>query len=440
MAGELPPCLSRGQFGGGEICWMGMKPASPLWLLLFFAAALHCLVDLVAGSLSPLWPLMDGHFRLEAWQGAGLFFVWQMTTSLSQFLFGVWGDRFNSRWLLWVGPLAAILCLGSIGLTTSPMVLAQLLVIAGLGIAAFHPEGAALAGNCVPENRSRAMSIFTTGGFIGQSIGPYCSGNIVEWLGMRGLAWGILFGIFALILLVPLRYFATSGSSFATKKRTGPPVRLRQLFRGRTRPLILVLVVGSLRIIAAAGVPILLGYLLKARSATPAEIGFVQSAFMLGIGLGGLTCATFMRRHREQVVLWACPLLVTPILLVTPWTAGWSMAGLACLTGLLLGISLPVLVSRGQELMPDSQRIASSITMGVSWGVGGGIVSIILVICLYGGRFEPAFVVFAVATLASSILCAWLPADKLAAETSNADGGSLASGASADGVATGNAS
>ncbi|MGI8981766.1 MAG: MFS transporter [Pirellulaceae bacterium] len=389
-----------------------MKPSSPLWSLLFFAAAMHCLVDLVAGSLNPLWPLMDGHYKLTAWQGAGLFFLWQMTTSLSQFFFGMWGDRFNSRWLLWAGPLAAVVCLGSIGLTTSPIILAQLLVIAGLGIAAFHPEGAALAGSCAPENRSRAMSIFTTGGFIGQSIGPYCSGNIVEWLGMRGLAWGILGGLFALIILAPLGIRAMRGSALATKKEQAPPVRLSKLFRGREWPVILVLIIGSLRIIAAAGVPILLGYLLEARRGTASDIGFVQSAFMLGIGLGGLTCATFLQRRQEKTILWLCPVLVTPVLLVMPWTSGLALAGLACLSGLLLGISLPVLISRGQELMPDSQRIASSITMGVSWGVGGGVVSIILVVCQSAGQFEPAFAAFAVATLASSVLCFWLPEAK----------------------------
>jgi len=79
------------------------------------------------------------------------------------------------------------------------------------------------------------------------------------------------------------------------------------------------------------------------------------------------------------------------------------------LSGLLVGISLPVLISYGQQLMPDSQRIASSITMGVSWGVGGGLVSIILAICKYTGRFEPAFIVFALATALSSLLCGWLP-------------------------------
>jgi FSR family fosmidomycin resistance protein-like MFS transporter len=388
-----------------------MKPASPLWLLLFFAAALHCLVDLVAGSLNPLWPLFDGHYKLTPWQGAGLFFLWQMTTSLSQFFFGMWGDRFNSRWLLWAGPLAAVVCLGSIGLTKSPIILAQLLVISGLGIAAFHPEAAALAGSCAPENRSRAMSIFTTGGFIGQSIGPYCSGNLVDWLGMRGLAWGILGGLAALLLLAPLGFLAMKSNPAASNPsgRIGPPVRLAALFRGRARPLLLVLVIGSLRIVAAAGVPILLGYLLQARSASAGDTGFVQSAFMLGIGLGGLTCATLLKRQHERTILWLCPLLVSPLLLVVPWMSGLALAALTCLSGVLLGISLPVLISLGQELMPDSQRIASSITMGVSWGVGGGIVSLILAGCQYAGRFEPAFAVFAVATLASTVLCAWLP-------------------------------
>jgi MFS family permease len=103
-----------------------------------------------------------------------------MTTSVSQFWFGLYGDRFPSRWLLWAGPLAAVVCLGGIGLTQSPLVLAMLLTVAGLGIAAFHPEAAALAGSCAPEHRSRAMSIFTMGGFLGQATGPIYSGNLVD--------------------------------------------------------------------------------------------------------------------------------------------------------------------------------------------------------------------------------------------------------------------
>src|SRR5262245_58979753 len=155
-----------------------MNPASSLLSLLIFAAAMHFLVDMVAGTLNPLWPRLDSHFGLMAWQSAALFLLWQMTTSVSQFWFGLYGDRFYARWLIWAGPLAAIVCLGAIGLTHSPLVLASLLATAGLGIAAFHPEAAALAGGCAPEFRSRAMSIFTMGGFLGQATGPIYSGAL----------------------------------------------------------------------------------------------------------------------------------------------------------------------------------------------------------------------------------------------------------------------
>src|SRR5688572_26554142 len=137
-----------------------MKPPSTLLPMLIFAAATHFLVDAIAGMLNPLWPRLDAHYQLAGWESAALFFLWGTSNSVSQFFFGLYGDRFPARWLLAAGPLAAIFCLGSIGLTHSPPVLATLLVVAGLGVAAYHPEAAALAGSCAPENRSRAMSIF----------------------------------------------------------------------------------------------------------------------------------------------------------------------------------------------------------------------------------------------------------------------------------------
>lgn len=375
-------------------------------LPLLFAAATHFLVDMVAGMLNPLWPRLDAHYSMSGWEGAALFFLWQMTTSVSQLWFGIYGDRFSARWFLWAGPIAAVICLGSIGLTGSSLVLGILLTVAGLGIAAYHPEAAALAGGCAPRHRSRAMSIFTMGGFLGQAIGPVCSGSLVDAFGLRGMSWSIPVGLLIAALITPLGLGALTQP--VTPRRRAPS--LRDVIRGRTVSLSLVLIIGSLRIVAAAGVPVLLGYLLATRSANAQETGSVQSAFMLGIGLGGLTCAALVRHHHERLILWLCPLLVCPVLLLIPWATGIPLMVIVCLAGILLGISLPVMISYGQQLMPESQRIASSITMGVSWGVGGGVVSVILAACKYAGRFEPAFVAFAIATGISSLLCIWLPA------------------------------
>jgi FSR family fosmidomycin resistance protein-like MFS transporter len=250
------------------------------------------------------------------------------------------------------------------------------------------------------------MSIFIMGGFLGQAIGPICSGNLVDALGLRGMSWSIVAGLMIAALITPLGLGALTQP--ATHRQHA--ASLRDVIRGRRASLLLVLVIGSLRIVAAAGVPVLLGFLLLTRGANASETGLVQSAFMLGIGLGGLTCATLVGHHRERLILWLCPLAVCPILLVIPWAVGVPLLAAACIAGILLGVSLPVMISYGQQLMPDSQRIASSITMGVSWGVGGGLVSIILAICKYAGRFEPAFAIFALATALSSLLCVWLPA------------------------------
>jgi MFS transporter, FSR family, fosmidomycin resistance protein len=383
-----------------------MKPASSMLPLLVFAAASHFLVDTVAGTLNPLWPRLDVHYRLAGWESAGLFFLWQMTTSVSQFWFGLYGDRFHARWLIWAGPLAAIVCLGGIGLTQSPVALAALLSIGGLGIAAYHPEAAALAGGCAPEYRSRAMSIFTMGGFLGQATGPIYSGNLVDRLGLAGMTWTIFAGLLVAAAILPLGRGAMDQASAGVR----PKVNLGHALQGKLGAMFLVLVIGSLRIVAAGGVPVLIGFLVQARGGNASETGVVQSAFMLGIGLGGLACATLIQHRHERLILWLCPLAVSPVLVAVPWLGGLTLAAGVCLSGLLLGISLPVLISFGQQLVPDSQRIASSITMGVSWGLGGAMVSIILAACKYGGHFEPAFVAFAVATAVSSLLCVWLPA------------------------------
>src|SRR5262249_33470260 len=111
----------------------------------------------------------------------------------------------------------------------------------------------------------------------------------------------------------------------------------------------------------------------------------------------------------ERRVLWQLPLLVAPAVWLCPSAHGIAL--LACVTvgGLLLGTTLPILVSYGQRLMPEGQRVASSITMGVTCGLGGSIVAVTTALANRWQRPELAFPVYAAACLGSSVLCAWLP-------------------------------
>jgi MFS transporter, FSR family, fosmidomycin resistance protein len=59
--------------------------------------------------------------------------------------------------------------------------------------------------------------------------------------------------------------------------------------------------------------------------------------------------------------------------------------------------------------MPEGQRVASSITMGVTWGIGGAVVAVTTTVANRWQRPDLAFSLYAAACLGSSALCAWLP-------------------------------
>ncbi len=377
--------------------------AHPVTMLALLAAC-HFLVDTVAGTTSPIWPTLESHLALEQGGLLWVYVTWSIATSFSQLFFGLWADRYHSRWLIWTGPLFGILCISAVGFAPSSITLAILFAIGGLGIAAFHPEAAATAGALLPEQRSRAMAIFALCGYLGQAVGPYYSGRITDQLGPRGLIWGMAWGLPILfILFLGLRRVPAGGSS--------PKPAASGDFNAREKlPLIaLLLAVGALRILPALGVPLALAYLLKSADAPNAVIGAVQSAFMAGIGFGAMACAAFVKRAWERHVLWIFPLCAAPFLAAIVLASDWTLVGLVGICGLLLGVTMPVYISYGQQLLPHGQRVASAITMGVSWGIGGAVVAGSLWLCLRSDSLSMIFGFFAIAALASSALCYFLP-------------------------------
>jgi FSR family fosmidomycin resistance protein-like MFS transporter len=379
---------------------------SVLLLLLVLA---HALVDIFASMIQPLWPDLQHRLALDEGTIQWAFVTWSLATSVSQLLFGYWGDRGRSRWLIWAGPALGVLCLSCIGMARSLVELNLLLVAGGLGIAAFHPEAAALAGTSAPANRSRALSLFAVGGSIGQAIGPVYGGALTTGFGLRSLTWSMSWGFGILgVLVLGLRRVPRDREGHRASRPTVPA--WRAIVRARGAAMGLVLLIGVLRVLAVLGVPLALAFLLKATGRTNEEIGLPQSMFLAGVGGGSLVCAIFVRRSGEGRVLWLLPLFAVPLIGLIPRAGAgpalWAEVGTA---GLLLGATMPILVSRGQQLLPEAERTASSITMGVTWGLGGLIVAAAMAASSRLGRPELPFMIFAVACLLSSVFCAWLP-------------------------------
>jgi FSR family fosmidomycin resistance protein-like MFS transporter len=373
------------------------------WIVLALLAGTHFLVDIMAGTTNPLWPALEKKLALQSGGILWVYVCWSLATSFGQLAVAVWADRRPCRWLIWGGPLLAILCLSCLGLATSSLQLVGLFVVGGIGIAAFHPEAAASAGALLPEQRSRAMAIFALCGYLGQSAGPFYSGTVTEYLGLPGLTWNMAWGLPVLIVL-----------AIGIRRAPVPDIHRRHETAGKkTRlpvgVLSVLLAVGALRILPALGVPLALAFLLNATAASSAVIGAVQSAFMAGIGLGAMACAAFLRHSWERTALWLLPLLAAPLLAILAITSGWMLVLLVATCGVLLGVTMPVYISYGQQLLPRGQRVASSITMGVSWGIGGGLVAAAMQVFNHFDALLSIFTFFAAASLTSSLLCHLLP-------------------------------
>lgn len=378
----------------------------PRTLLLLTLA--HALVDTFAGMVQPLWPDLQRGLSLDDGVMQWAFVLWSLATSVSQLGFGYLGDRGRRHWWLWAGAAVGVVCMSALGLAGGFPSFGALIVVGGLGIAAFHPEAAAMAGACTPANRSRAMSLFAVGGYFGQACGPIYSGLVSTRFGIPALAWSIPGGL-VIVALLALGMRRDLGRFAPTAHAAPPPVSLAALLRGKGRGVALMMAIGALRVMPAIGVPLALAYLLKARGGSNAQIGLAQAVFLGGIGVGSLGCALFVRRTAERRVLWLLPVLAVPFLIACAVTGFVLLVACTAVVGFLLGAVMPILIGYGQHLLRDGQRVASSLTMGVTWGFGGMIVAALMGTLNHAHRPDLAFPVFATAAAASSILCIWLP-------------------------------
>lgn len=373
-------------------------PSFKLLLLLAFA---HLFVDTIAFVLPPLWPDLRRDLALSDAEFQASFVLWSLTNSVLQLPIGYWAERRQARWLIWAGPALGAACICAACLVDSCAALCLLLVAGGVGIAAFHPEAAAVAASCAPENRSRALSIFAIGGYVGQALGPLYAGQLTASYGRPSLVWTLVWGWSALALVAwGLRRAPQPAARLAENV---PP--LGELLDGKKKSLAWLAALGVLRVTPGLGVPLALAFAIKDAGGTNADVGFAQSLFLGAVGAGSVACALFVRSHNERAAFWALPLPAALLLAACPAAPAMLSNICAAAAGFALGVTFPLLVSCGQQLLPRGQRIASGLTMGLTWGLASPLA--IGTIDLFERLQQPAasFYVFAGLAAMSSLMC-----------------------------------
>src|SRR4051812_535566 len=127
-------------------------------------AAGHLGTDFANGALPALLPFLKDRFSLSYTLAALLMLASTASSSLVQPLFGLWSDRRGAIWLLPTGVAVAGIGIGVAAAMPSYWLVALLVVISGLGVAAFHPEGSKYAAYTSGDKRASGMSAFSIGG------------------------------------------------------------------------------------------------------------------------------------------------------------------------------------------------------------------------------------------------------------------------------------
>src|SRR4051794_30118396 len=161
----------------------------------------HFATDFANGALPALLPFLKDRFALSYTAVGAVILASQASSSLVQPLFGLWSDRRGAMWLLPSGVAVAGVGIAVAADAPSYWLVLLLVLVSGLGSAAYHPEGSKFAGFVSGKKRASGMSWFSIGGNLGFGLGPIATTAVVVAFGLRG---GLILAVPGLAVAVAL--------------------------------------------------------------------------------------------------------------------------------------------------------------------------------------------------------------------------------------------
>ncbi|MEY3283490.1 MAG: hypothetical protein RIR86_1503, partial [Acidobacteriota bacterium] len=149
----------------------------------------HLVLDSYSSFLFQLLPILTVNLQLTPMSVAWLSPALMITSSLMQPIYGMISDRYLKRSMAVYGPLIAALFFSLLGSATSMPMLFLLVIAGGVGVGAFHPQGAAMVSRAVTSSgmerhQGLVMSIFSSAGTVGYALGPLIIAGAISLFGL----------------------------------------------------------------------------------------------------------------------------------------------------------------------------------------------------------------------------------------------------------------
>jgi FSR family fosmidomycin resistance protein-like MFS transporter len=334
--------------------------------------ALYCLghffIDLYSSALSVYQPLLIGRLGFSLTQAGLLGGLLVFSSSVLQPLYGYMADRWPSRLYSVLAPGLSGVFIGLLGYSSGFGVAAACVLLAGTGIAAFHPHASSRVTRGMEANKGRWMSVFISAGTLGLALGPLILSALLSTAGLEGSLWAALPGLAVTGLL--LKALPSENRSSTHARPAFDWLALRAVWR----PLSLLYAAVFLRsVVQITFTQFLALYLHQERGYSLAQSASVLSLYLASGAIGGFAGGHLSDRIGGRRTIMLSFLGSVPFLALFFWLTGWASVACLALGGLILLFTIPVNVVIAQELVPSQAGTVSALMMGFAWGTAGMI-------------------------------------------------------------------
>ena len=379
-----------------------------------FLIVVHATNDAFTSMLAALLPTLQARFDLTETVLALLVATLSFSSSVTQPLFGALSDRLGRRLVGALGVILSSSLLSLMGVVPNVYILFAVLLVGGLGSAAFHPSGTSMARSAGERNKGLAVSLFSAGGTIGLAVGPVAILYVIANFGLGFTPWLMIPGV----VLGVVMYFLVPPQARSPRDKR-PKLFDAQLFMGPVGVLCASGVLRSIPFVTFVNaIPLWLVTTHDVARDAPL-IGWTLAAFSLSSGLGGIVAGALSHRFDRQLLITGTMLAALIPLFAIFWLLPGSPAFFLAvlLAGGLVNAGLPLMIVSAQDLAPHAVATASGMLMGFTWGTAGVLyIGIGWVQELIG--LTPAMAVSFLAMVPGAVLAYWILARHRAALSS----------------------
>jgi MFS transporter, FSR family, fosmidomycin resistance protein len=326
----------------------------------------HLATDLAQGSLPALLPYLVDKFDLTYTLAAALVLAATISSSLIQPAFGLWSDARGALWLLPAGVALAGVGMAAASVAPAYWVALSCVLVAGIGVAAYHPEGSKFASYVSGSKRASGMSFFSVGGNVGFALGPLLAAAFISAFGLHGAVLLAVPGLVVAAALITVRGYLADFAPSRAEHEASDRVQAAE-----RRGLLLLLVVVGLRSVAHMGLFTFIPLWEESLGHSATYGTVVLSGFLIAGAVGTLCGGPLADRFGRRPVLRWSFVVATPLILVYVLVGGPIGIAAVILAGAAVIGTFGVSLVMSQEYLPARVGMASGLSIGLAIGLGG---------------------------------------------------------------------